>query len=160
MAENTRAAKTVKPDRPAYTVRQGNRPRRYKNPEHDHQAAYFRWVRYAYPDRLVFAVPNAQVRTTVKKGDEAAQLKAMLQGKRLKAEGRVAGIPDIMVACARGGSHGLFIEMKAGRNRPSPEQLAVMAKLDGEGYRVAVCWTWDEARAATEAYMGLSVEKL
>jgi len=45
--------------------------------------------------------------------------------QKLKKEGVKRGIPDIFLPCARGGSHGLFIEMKARDGKVSEEQAGV-----------------------------------
>jgi hypothetical protein len=64
---------------------------------------------------------------------------------------------------ARGGFHGLFIEMKApstigpdGRKRAgreTAEQKAWGERLRAEGYRVVVCWGFEEARAEIMQYL-------
>ena len=40
----------------------------------------------------------------------------------LKKEGVKRGVPDICLPVSRGKYHGLYIEMKAGKNKPSKEQ--------------------------------------
>ena len=37
--------------------------------------------------------------------------------------------------------------MKAGKNKPTDNQITVMEKLSNEGYRCAVCWTFDQFKA-------------
>ena len=73
----------------------------------------FTWAFYeaaAHPElKNLFAVPNGGLRSKT----EAA---------RLKAAGVKAGVPDIMLAVARCGFHGLFIEMKVGKNKTSAAQ--------------------------------------
>jgi hypothetical protein len=108
--------------------------------EHQEQCAYFRWVAYAYPKKLIFAIPNG--------GNREAKTGAMM-----KREGVKAGIPDIMVASANGVYHGLFIEMKAAKGRLSESQKAVMEQLLGEGYLIEVCRSWQEAKEITEKYL-------
>jgi len=51
------------------------------------------------------------------------------------------------------GYHGLYIEMKAGRNKPSDEQITIMAKLQNEGYKCVVCWSLDEFIKAVDEYI-------
>jgi hypothetical protein len=108
--------------------------------EHEQQCAYFRWARYAYPKKIIFANPNAGLRTP-------------RQGKWMKDEGLLAGIPDIMVASAKGEFHGLFIEMKTENGRMSDSQTEIKARLESEGYRVEVCRGWVEAKQLTETYL-------
>lgn len=74
---------------------------------------------------------------------------------RLKREGVKAGAPDIYLDVARGGYHGLRIELKAGRNRPSAEQLRWGIALQQRGYSWHVCYGWfDAARVIVEYLRG------
>ena len=80
----------------------------------------------------------------------------------MKAEGLRAGIPDLFLAkqLADGSGEpdewtigGLFIEMKVKPNKPSPEQNRIIQYLDLQGYRVAVCYSADEAIKAIKDYL-------
>lgn len=71
-------------------------------------------------------------------------------GAKLKASGVKPGVPDLFLPVARGGCHGLFIEMKAiypdgSRGSVSKEQQGWIKNLKAQGYRVRVCWGWTEA---------------
>ena len=75
-------------------------------------------------------------------------------GARLKAEGAVAGVPDLFLACARSGRHGLYIELKRRTGgRVSESQRDLFPLLEAQGYGVAVCRGWKEAAEAVEAYL-------
>ena len=112
--------------------------------EHKHQAALFRWAEIQNkrtPElSLLFAIPNGGLRSKA-------------TAAKLKAEGVKAGVPDICLPVAKGEYHGLFIELKAGRNKPTPTQVQWHARLSYEGYRVTVCWGWKAAREAIEEYL-------
>ena len=57
----------------------------------------------------------------------------------MKAEGVLAGVPDLVVAEPRGGYHGLYVEMKrATGGSVSSKQDDVMTKLRARGYKVMV----------------------
>jgi len=85
------------------------------------------------PDlRWLFAIPNGGARSKATAG-------------KLKAEGVRPGVPDLMLPVARGGYHGLYIEMKAVGGRTSDEQKAWIAGLRENGYRVEVCVGADAA---------------
>lgn len=110
--------------------------------EHGHQRAYFAallaWSRIVWEH--TFAIPNGRKRDI---RDAAA----------LKAEGVKPGAPDVLCAYPFGVYHGLFIEMK------KPEKGVIANKqnewhdrLIARGYAVAVCYSWDEALAATQYY--------
>lgn len=112
--------------------------------EHFEQVALFRWAEYQVKARpelsLLFAIPNGGHRHPA-------------TAAKLKAEGVKAGVPDICLPVAKGEYHGLFIELKAGRNKPTPTQVQWHARLSYEGYRVTVCWGWEAAREAIEEYL-------
>lgn len=112
-----------------------------KDEEHRLQCACVRWFRYAYPHHLLYAVPNGGQRSVV-------------TAAKLKAEGVVAGVPDLFLAVPKGEAHGLYIEMKNGRKGVVSEvQRSVMAMLEAQGYRCAVCRSFDDFREAVEEYL-------
>jgi hypothetical protein len=108
--------------------------------EHAEQCALFTWARMnvgKYPElSWLFAVPNGGFRMVKTARD-------------LKAEGVKAGVPDVWFPIS--GVHGekpvkgLVIEMKYGKNKPTPEQDAWLTFLGGIGWRVEVCYSWREA---------------
>jgi hypothetical protein len=103
--------------------------------------AWWQAVRRQWPGAVLFAIPNGGARSAV-------------TGARLRAEGVVAGIPDLFLAAPRGSSHGLFIEMKRTHGgRVDRAQEAAMALLESQGYECAVCRGFEAARGRIEAYM-------
>lgn len=117
--------------------------------EHASQCAIFAWARLAecrYPElRLLMHVPNGGSRHRV----EAA---------RFREAGVKAGVPDIFLDCARGGYHGLRIELKAPGGKVSPSQVAWLDALRDENYFTRVCWSAEDAIAAIEFYLRLGTE--
>lgn len=114
--------------------------------ESQEQQALFRWWRLFQPrlapGRVMYAIPNGGRR-------DAAT------GARLKAEGVLAGVPDVFLACPKPPYAGLYIELKrkAG-GRATPAQKAMMATLEESGYAVAVCYGWREATEEIMRYLG------
>jgi hypothetical protein len=112
--------------------------------EHDEQAALFTWANYqanTMPElQLLYAIPNGGHR-----------YKAV--AVKLEAEGVKSGVPDVCLPVARSGYHGLYIEMKYGKNKPSDNQIAWLKALAGQGYKTAVCWGFEEAKTIVEAYL-------
>ena len=103
--------------------------------------AWWHAVRKQWPGAVLFAIPNGGARSAV-------------TGARLRAEGAVAGIPDLFLACPRGSSHGLFVEMKRRTGgRVSQSQRGLFPLLEAQGYGVAVCHGWKEAAEAVTAYL-------
>lgn len=99
----------------------GTAAARIENLEYTLQSVLFERIKIMaalYPEyKLAFAVPNDMVRP----------------GQR-STPGIKAGVPDIFWAVARGGYHGMFIELKVGRNKPSPDQERWIKNLQSEGY--------------------------
>lgn len=91
---------------------------------------------------LIFATPNAGKRTP-------------RQGAYMKAEGLRPGVPDLMLPVARGGFHGLFIELKAEKGRMNPNQEEWLHNLSEQGYMAVMCRGWDAARKTIESYLEL-----
>ena len=120
--------------------------RTMRSTEHDIQSALFSWAQLQtalYPElALMFAIPNGGKRE--KRQDRKGRWFSPT-AQKLKREGVKRGIPDIFLPCARGGSHGLFIEMKASDGRISPEQASVHKLLWEEGYAVIVCYSLESA---------------
>lgn len=118
--------------------------------EHQEQAALFDWVALSEPRwpelALMYAIPN---------GGERHPAVAV----RLKAEGVKAGVPDLCLPVARGGYHGLYIELKSREGKLSAEQRHWLANLEGQGYRAAMVRGWEAAQRLIEDYLSTGVTK-
>lgn len=106
--------------------------------EHNIQSACVRWFNLQWPEYrgLLFAVPNGGARSKATAG-------------KLKAEGVVAGVADLILLVTRIKNyepmiHALCIEMKTEKGRQSPEQMEWQRKVEAQGYRYAVCRSLDE----------------
>ena len=66
-----------------------------------------------------------------------------------------AGYPDVGLDVARRGYHGLRIEMKYGNNKSTNKQREWQDRLDKEGYCVAVCYSFEEAKRYILWYLGM-----
>lgn len=120
--------------------------------EEDEQASLFAWATWNYsrfPElRLMFHIANG--------GHRHAAVAA-----KMKAQGVKPGVPDILLPVARGGFHGLFLEMKAAHHRPkrggmgglSELQAHWISELRNQGYRCEVAYGRDEAVAILENYL-------
>lgn len=115
-----------------------------KTSEENEQIALFRWAEFAmnqHPElKLMYHIPNEGKRSKI-------------TGARLKAAGLKSGVPDICLPVARGGYIGLYIEMKAGKNKPTENQEKWLYALKGEGYFTAVCYGWEKAKEVIENYL-------
>jgi len=117
--------------------------------EHTEQVALFNWAKLMesrHPQLgLLFSIPNGGHRHVV-------------VASKLKASGTKAGIPDIFLPVPCGTKHGLWIELKFGKNRVSKIQKEWLNKLNNEGYATEVCYGFDEARQAIIDYLELEVQ--
>lgn len=104
------------------------------------QKACLQWFRLAYPAELLVHCPNGGFRDA----REAAKFKEM---------GVRAGFPDLFLYRPAGGFHGLALELKAGKNKQSPLQVELQAKLEARGYRYAVVYSFDDFRRVIEEYL-------
>lgn len=113
-------------------------------PEHDEQVALFQWIALErnIPELgLLFAIPNGGKRH-------------IFTAKKLKAEGVKPGVPDLFLPVARGGYHGLFLEMKREKGgRLSQHQKEWGEALTAQGYVVVSCPGWDAARHVLLLYL-------
>lgn len=96
-----------------------------------------------YPElSLLYHVPNGGHRSKAEAG-------------RFRAEGVKAGVPDLCIPVARGGYHGLYIEMKRTRGgRISAKQAEWCEALMKQGYSVALCYGWEAAAETIMQYLG------
>ena len=112
--------------------------------EADEQRAVFEWAEYAkgkHPClKWMHHIPNGGSRNKI----EAA---------RLKAQGVKRGVPDIFLPYPSGKYHGLYIEMKYGKGKVSPEQQEFLEYASGVGYKTAVCYNMLQAVKVILAYL-------
>lgn len=122
----------------------GTRKRKkYRKTEHQMQCDVFRWLRWAgevsdYPPlKCAFAIPNGAVLL----GDDEGR--GRIQGAKLKAEGRLPGVPDIFIPIPAKSDGGLFIELKTPIGEVSSKQSYIHKLLRSSGYSVKVCRSVD-----------------
>ena len=105
--------------------------------EEQEQRAVFEWeilMEKQYPELAFLAhVPNGEYRP-------------IATATRLKKTGVKRGFPDLILPVARGGFHGLFVEMKRRKGgRVSDEQKEWLDFLTEQMYRAVVCHGAEEA---------------
>lgn len=67
--------------------------------------------------------------------------------------GYLPGIPDLLIPYPTRLHHGLFIELKCGKNKLSPEQKEVITRLMGAGYECRVCYCLEEFIRSVNEYI-------
>lgn len=118
--------------------------------EDGHQKAFFCALvplTHRYPClKWAHAIPNGGARDGITAGV-------------LKATGVKSGVWDIFLPYPCGTWHGLYIEMKKPSRRKeknkglSDSQMAFGLHVHSMGYKTVVCFTWEEALAATLQYL-------
>lgn len=90
--------------------------------------------------RRLLHIPNGGTRNVA----EAVHLKRL---------GVKPGVPDLLLPYPSNGYHGLFIEMKSQKGRPSALQKEWVEWLNANGYMAVVCYGAGEAINALEVYL-------
>lgn len=112
--------------------------------EFKHQCALIEWARLhekRYPglDMLV--------------SSQNGVFKSKAEAGKAKAAGMKEGEHDLNLKVARGGYHGLSIELKYGKGKPTKKQLQYGDRLTQEGWYVCYRWSWPEAADTIKAYL-------
>lgn len=113
-----------------------------KDWEHKIQVACVRWFRLQYPQyaSLMFAVPNGGWRNET-------------TAAKLKLEGVLPGVSDLILLLHRGESGALLIEMKTEKGRQSDAQKAWQKEVEAQGYKYVVCRSFEEFEKTVTAYV-------
>ena len=120
--------------------------RGYSDEEHRIQCSCVRWFSLQYPHLhgRLFAVPNGGRRDAT-------------TASKLKAEGVVAGVADLILLKSNRDYGALLIEMKTlkGRQRDSQKQWEETVCANGE-YKYVVCRSLDDFQREIETYLSNS----
>mgnify|MGYP000843946137 FL=1 len=141
-----------------YKALQGKTGKKKATPEHDEQVALFYWAELNKSKvpalELLMAIPNG-----------AYYGGHWSTANKMKEEGVKKGVPDVFLPVpmlytnegqATDMKAGLWIEMKAGKNKPSDEQYWWIEQLEEMGYRVEVCYSSQEAIDVINEYLDLN----
>lgn len=122
------------------------KPRKHPHEEeHRIQCACVRWFRLSYPTirNCLFAVPNGGRRDAV-------------TAAKLKAEGVVSGVADLILLIPRREFGALLIEMKTPKGTQSASQKEWQKLVEEQGYRYIICRSLDDFMTKVEAYLNES----
>lgn len=130
---------------------------RRDDPEHREQVRVIEWWDGAIRDGV--PVPGAHLAY----GLEIADLFAVPNfarvsarwGAYMRAEGKRAGVCDLMLLAPRGPWAGWLCEMKTAKGRPTPEQRAFLERHARRGYCAGVAVGADAAIASLTTYLTL-----
>lgn len=101
--------------------------------EHRIQCSCVNWYRLQYPKMRhnLFSIPNGGRRDTI-------------SGAKLKAEGVLAGVADLVLLKSNRFYGALLIEMKTKKGTQSDEQKDWENKITQDGYKYVVCRSLDD----------------
>ena len=119
------------------------KPRKKSSEEEHHlQVACVQWFRLQYPTMRhnLFAVPNGGRRDKV-------------TGGKLKAEGALAGVSDLILLKQSKGYGALLIEMKTDKGKQSTGQQEWQKKIEQDGYKYVICRSLDEFMNEIKEYL-------
>jgi hypothetical protein len=111
--------------------------------EQEHMAliAWARWQSKQMPElSLLYHTPNGGSRH-------------MLEAKKLKRMGVLPGVFDLFLPVPRGPFHGLYLEMKSGRGKPSPAQSDFQHRVLMQGYCALIAYSFEEAKQFLLTYL-------
>lgn len=123
-------------------MKEYGKDKKYKGKESKLQVSCYRLLHYKANHPLVWHTANER-RTSPQRG------------RALKAQGVKAGIPDLLCAEARGGYHGLAIELKVQGGTLSQHQKAILEYFDKQGWFAAVVWSIEGMKELIEEYWNL-----
>ena len=114
----------------------------FSDEEHRMQVACVNWFRLRYPKlkHNLFAVPNGARRDKV-------------TGAKLKAEGVLPGVADLILLKSNSQYHALLIEMKTRAGRQSETQCLWQTQISSDGYKYIVCRSLDEFQNIINDYL-------
>lgn len=120
-------------------VKQRKRP---ADMEHRIQVACVNWFRLQYPSMThnLFAVPNGGRRDAT-------------TGAKLKAEGVLAGVSDLLLLRKNSRYGALCIEMKTRSGRQAETQREWQRAIEADGYKYVICRSLDDFMKEINAYL-------
>lgn len=75
-------------------------------------------------------------------------------GYIMKRMGVLKGASDLFMAYPVGGFHGLFVEVKSKRGKPTVEQKGFIERMRAVGYRAEICYGAEEVINTMKGYLG------
>lgn len=124
-------------------LRQQTKTRRKpRNEEHRLQSACVRWYRLQYPKMKhnLFSVPNGGKRDAV-------------TGAKLKEEGALAGVADLILLKSNRFYGALLIEMKTKTGHQSDTQKQWEEKITADGYKYIVVRSLEDFQREVNKYL-------
>jgi VRR-NUC domain len=113
------------------------------------QQACVKWYRfYSKLPYMLIAIKNGS-----KLGGKRSANGFLIEAAIAKKEGVTAGVADLMLLYKNSQHGALFIEMKFGKNKQSPEQKNFQKYCDAHSYAYVVCYAIDEFMDTVKNYV-------
>lgn len=112
------------------------------NPETVDQIKIVNWVRQC-TNLPCIHIPNEGKRSTQ-------------QGSILKKMGLTAGVADLFFPRANHNSHGLWIEVKTLKGKPTEAQTLFINQMLDEGYEAKICYGFEDAIRTIKMHFNIS----
>lgn len=115
---------------------------KYSYSEAHHQEQLVAWFRMQYRQLadLLIHIPNGQ------------NVGAVV-GSRLKRMGLLKGASDFLLAYPINGSAGLWLELKTGHGRLTPEQKTFLERMKSVGYAAHASWHFEDSQRIIKEYI-------
>lgn len=109
------------------------------------QSLCFTWCWNEHPETrgCLFHVENERTNANV------------IDGARRRSMGLVPGVSDLILLMARGGFHGLLIEMKTEVGYQSKQQKWWQSIVEAQGYKYVVCRSLEQFKQIIEEYLDM-----
>ncbi len=120
----------------AELLKRSNR-RKPRHIESNIQRGCVEWFRLAYPEYVIFSIPNGGSRNK-------------LEASNLKKEGALAGASDLVIVAERAV---LFVEMKAPKGRQQESQRQFQEKVERLGHQYIICRGVSEFKLKVERWL-------
>lgn len=119
----------------------------HKTTEHEEQVAVVEFLQRFYPDVLFWSTPNgAHLAGNIKQRSASIN--------KLKREGFLPGVSDLILFEPRGGYACMFLEMKRAKGGETSEnQEWFLAQVEQRGGYGVVAHGFDEAKKMIEEYL-------
>jgi hypothetical protein len=79
---------------------------------------------------------------------------------KLKAQGVKKGVSDYLIAIPVGRYHGLWLELKVGKNKLTTDQKEWLRLMTIQNYACVAAWGWEAAAQCIEQYINGQVDRI
>ena len=123
------------------TTKMANGFHKYLGNEDKLQHSVMNFIEFQYPDALCAHVPNEGRRTP-------------FEQFKFKYLGGKSGVPDVLIFDCNDSFNGLAIELKAGNNKPTKNQIVWLERLEAKGWATYCLNDFEKVVDVIKKYFG------